>query len=72
MLKLSYGSHKMKLMFFLLTIKATENSGSNSTEPNSNKTDQGGAPCEEERNGVYPCSSTVSYATFLRILIVLM
>lgn len=50
----------MKLMFFLLTIKATENSGSNSTEPNSNKTDQGGAPCEEERNGVYPCSSTVS------------
>ena len=50
----------MKLMFFLLTIKATENSGSNSTEPNSNKTDQGAAPCEEERNGVYPCSSTVS------------
>lgn len=48
----------MKLMFFLLTIKATENSGSNSTE--SSKTDQGGAPCEEERNGVYPCSSTVS------------
>ena len=45
----------MKLMFFSLTIKATENSGSNSS-----KTDQGGAPCEEERNGVYPCSSTVS------------
>lgn len=47
--------------------RATENSGSNSTEPNSNKTEQGGAPCEEERNGVYPCSSTITGNLLLMI-----
>lgn len=50
----------MKLMFFLLISKATENSEPNSTESNKTDADKAGAPCEEDRNGFYPCSSTVS------------